>query len=155
MPTRARLCCLLWILFASFSTASSQLIHTVAGGGPANNTAGTSAAVVPLGVVADASGNVYFANGFDGSVYKLSGGLVTRVAGEAASGCGGDGGPATSAELNNPAGLALDAAGNLYITDSSNSRIRVVNRQATSVTVLGVTIAPGAIATVAGTGTAG
>lgn len=155
MPTRARLCCVLWFLFASFSNASSQLIHTVAGGGPANNTAGTSAAVVPLGVVADASGNVYFASAFDGSVYKLSSGLLTRVAGEAASGYAGDGGSATSAELSNPGGLALDAAGTLYITDSGNSRIRVVNTQATTISVLGVTIAPGDIATVAGTGTAG
>src|ERR1700733_15590476 len=115
MRTRTRLCCVLCILFASFSNASSQLIHTVAGGGPANNTAGTSAAVVPLGVVADASGNLYFASGFDGSVYKLSSGLLTRVAGEGASGYARDGGPAPAAVLNNPSGLALDAAGNLYI----------------------------------------
>ena len=57
--------------------------------------------------------------------------------------------------LNNPGGLALDAAGNLYLTDTGNSRIRVVNTQATTIAVLGVTIAPGDIATVAGTSTAG
>jgi sugar lactone lactonase YvrE len=64
----------------------------------------------------------------------------------------GDGGPATEAELNLPAGIALDGAGNLYIGDAGNHRVRVVNRQPRPITVAGVTIAPGAIGTIAGTG---
>jgi len=62
----------------------------------------------------------------------------------------GDGGSAVQATLNNPGGMAVDAAGNLYIADSTNSVVRVVNMQATPITVATVTVQPGAIATIAG-----
>ena len=68
---------------------------------------------------------------------------------------GGDGGPALSAELSQPTGIAVDTAGNLYISDTVNFRIRVVNTQSTTKTLLGVSIPPGAIETVAGTGVSG
>jgi DNA-binding beta-propeller fold protein YncE len=67
----------------------------------------------------------------------------------------GDGGPANQAELNQPSGVGLDAQGNVYIADTSNHRIRVVNSQKEPITVAGVEIAPGAIATVVGTGERG
>jgi len=67
----------------------------------------------------------------------------------------GDGGPAAQAQLYHPAGIALDAAGNLYIADVNNSRVRVVNRQSSAITIGGVTIQPGNLATIAGNGTAG
>lgn len=81
--------------------------------------------------------------------------LLRTVVGSSTAGYSGDGGPASSALLQNPFGLALDSAGNVYIGDSSNNRVRVVNTGANAITVAGVTIQPGNIATVAGNGTAG
>jgi sugar lactone lactonase YvrE len=67
----------------------------------------------------------------------------------------GDGGPATEAELNFPSGVGLDEQGNVYIADSANARVRVVNTQSSAITVAGVQIQPQAIQTVAGTGVIG
>ena len=69
-------------------------------------------------------------------------GAITTVAGTGETGDGGDGGPATEAQLNDPAGIALDDEGNLYIADKGNSRVRKVDTS-------------GSISTVAGDGTAG
>lgn len=67
----------------------------------------------------------------------------------------GDGGPATQAELNQPSGVGIDARGTVYIADTSNHRVRAVNTAKKPVTVAGVEIAPGAIATILGTGQRG
>ena len=64
-------------------------------------------------------------------------GIISTVAGNGAGGFSGDGGPATSAELGNPFGVAVDAAGNLYIADKLNSRIRKVTAAGTISTVVG------------------
>jgi DNA-binding beta-propeller fold protein YncE len=64
----------------------------------------------------------------------------------------GDGGPAEEAELNLPSGIAVDRHGNLYIADSGNHRVRVVNRQRAPIVVGGVEIRPGTIRSVAGDG---
>ena len=77
----------------------------------------------PAGIAFDASGNLYFAG--TGRIYEISGGIITTVAGGGTSGLG-DGGPATSAELNRPEGVAFDASGNLYIADTHNNLIRKV-----------------------------
>lgn len=82
-------------------------------------------------------------------------GRITSMAGTGTAGYTGEGGPAISADLNAPQGAAVDGAGNLFDADSSNSRVRVVNTQAASATVVGVTIGAGDIATVAGTVYAG
>jgi len=153
MPTRRCLCFASLAILTLLAGAGAQTILTVAGGGPANGTPGTSVAAQPWNMGADSSGNVYYTEYQDGSVYKLdTSGNVTRVAGVSANGFSGDGGPATAAELAYPTGVALDASGNLYISDSGNERVRVVNTQGGNITVLGVTIAPGHIATVAGNG---
>jgi len=68
--------------------------------------------------------------------------IINTIAGTGAAAYSGDGGPATSANLNTPAGLAFDAAGNLYIADFSNNCIRRINTS-------------GNITTIAGTGAAG
>ncbi|SPF56444.1 hypothetical protein SBA4_860023 [Candidatus Sulfopaludibacter sp. SbA4] len=73
----------------------------------------------------DASGALYIAT--NGMVRKLSGGVATIVAGNGSIGYSGDGGPATSASLDNPGGIALDGAGNIYISTGSDNRIRKVS----------------------------
>ncbi|HEU4887738.1 MAG TPA: hypothetical protein VFV49_07630 [Thermoanaerobaculia bacterium] len=129
---------------------SSGVITKVAGtfgghdgdGGPATE----ARLFVPEGIALDGAGNLYIADTGNHCIRKvsLSSGIITTVAGYASifGGTGGDGGPATLAELYYPTDVAVDAAGNLYIADSSN-RIRKV------------TISSGIINTIAGTGAAG
>jgi uncharacterized protein (TIGR03437 family) len=79
----------------------------------------------PQAVIVDSSGNVFFSQG--NQVFKVdSKGNITAVAGSPTAGFSGDGGPATAALLNGPQGLALDSAGNLYIADAYNHRIREI-----------------------------
>ena len=100
--------------------------------------------MLPSATAFDAAGNLYFAETGNHVVRKVtSAGIITTVAGNGVQGFAGDGGLATSAELDSPAGLALDAAGDLYIADSHNQRVREVNA------------ATGITATIAGTGAAG
>ncbi len=124
--------------------AQQYLITTLAGGGlpPTGVPAVSASFPSPVAVAVDAHGNVYFpARGW---VFKVDAqGVLTRAAGSGSSvGYSGDGGPATSAQLNQPQGVAVDAAGNLYIADTYNCVIRKV-------------AADGTIATVAGSGTCG
>lgn len=97
----------------------------------------------PCGVAVDSSGVVYVSDTGNHVVRKrTSGGTISRVAGIAEASYSGDGEAATSAALNTPLGLAVDASGNLYIADTKNHRIRKVATD-------------GKISTVAGTGDAG
>jgi len=129
----------LLILITSWSVhAQSYTISTFAGGGPSVNVPGTSTQLVgPAGIAVDKAGNIYFSDyysaalipGYNGNrVLRLDAatGLLSVFAGNGAPGFSGDGGPATSAELNGPVGIALDSAGNLLIADSNNNRIRKV-----------------------------
>jgi uncharacterized repeat protein (TIGR01451 family) len=87
-------------------------------------------------VAVDAAGNLYVAD--SQRVRKVGpGGVVTTVAGNGTAGYSGDGGPATKAQLFNPAGMVVDAAGNLYIADLGNARIRKVNPAGIVTTVAG------------------
>jgi pimeloyl-ACP methyl ester carboxylesterase len=85
----------------------------------------------------------------------LSPGTMLTVAGNGIQGYAGDQGPATGAEVYSPLGVSVDRNGNLFLADFDNNRIRLVNNQVIPITVAGVTISPGAIATIAGTGIAG
>jgi uncharacterized protein (TIGR03437 family) len=125
---------------------SSGVITTVAGNGTpgfsGDNGPATSARLFgPSGLAADSAGNIYIADADNGRVRKVSNGVVTTVAGNGAHGYSGDNGPATSAQLSGPLGVAVDASGNLYIADFYVNRIRKV--------------ANGVITTVAGDGTQG
>ena len=138
---------LIALALASTASAQTYTISTFAGGGPPGvpvNVPGTSASLgpnTPQCLAADRAGNVFFA--FENAVLRLDGatGILTLAAGNGTAGFSGDAGPATSAQLNSPAGLAVDSAGNLYIADSGNYRIRKVSA--------------GVISTVAGNGTPG
>lgn len=92
-------------------------------GGPA-----TSAQInQSFGLAVDSQNNLYISDYYNERIRKVSGGSITTVAGNGTAGYIGDGDPATIAELNGPAGVALDGAGNLYIADQNNCAIRQVN----------------------------
>jgi uncharacterized protein (TIGR03437 family) len=123
------------------------IITTVAGGGTGSPGAGGAATSTmlsyPLGLAIDSVGNLYVADHDSSRVQQISpGGIVTTVAGNGTLGYSGDGGSATSAQLNEPIGVAIDNAGNLYIAERGNSTIRRVSPA-------------GIITTVAGNGTRG
>ena len=142
--------CTLPVAFGQFT------ISTVAGGGPNNLPALQSGIGYAASVARDAAGNTYIADSYSSQVFEVStAGTLTVIAGNGTLGYSGDGGPASSAALNRPEGVALDSAGNIYIADTDNSVIRVVNPGTQPVTVAGMSIAAGNIQTVAGNGTAG
>ena len=105
------------------STIAGNGISSFSGdGGPA-----TAAAIwVPTDIAVDTSGNLFIADGGNHRVRKVSSGVISTVAGSATPGFGGDGGPATAAQLNSPYNIDVDAAGNLFIADRGNARIRRV-----------------------------
>ncbi len=82
----------------------------------------------PAGLALDGSGNLFIAENAAHRIRKVSPkGIITTVAGSGIAGNSGDDGPATSAQLNWPTGLALDASGSLYIADTANHRVRRVS----------------------------
>ena len=92
----------------------------------------------PSGVVVDGAGNLYIADRANHRIRKVdSTGTITTLAGTGERGFGGDGGPASQAQLNFPTGVAVDEAGNLYIADLANHRIRKVDSTGTITTLAG------------------
>jgi len=90
------------------------------------------------GVAVDGSGNIYVADAGLHSVERIdSHGQVTVLAGTGTAGFAGDGGPAVSAQLNSPSGLAVDSQGNVYIADTGNGRIRMIGADGTMRTIAG------------------
>jgi RHS repeat-associated protein len=125
------------------TTIKNKAIDTVAGsgtpgsegdGGPATQAQLT----FPNGVATDASGNLYIADSGNNRIRKVdTNGIISTVAGTGASGFSGDGGPAKEAELRYPAGVAVDAAGNVFIGDYRNHHIRKVETNGIISTVAG------------------
>jgi sugar lactone lactonase YvrE len=131
-------------------TAGTGIITTVAGNGThdysGDNGAATSASLAwPYGVAVDSTGNIYIADYGSNRIRKVTAGtgIITTVAGFGTIGYFGDNGPATSASLDYARGVAVDNAGNIYIADNENNRIRKVTAET------------GIITTVAGNGTQG
>ncbi len=123
--------------------AQAQIITTVAGdgsgayagdGGPA-----TAASIHnAYNITPDHSGNLLIADYANYCIRKVTpAGIITTIAGNGTLGYSGDGGPATAAQLNCPACIAIDAAGNLYIADMMNSAIRKINTAGIISTVAG------------------
>ena len=119
---------------------SSGVISTITGsvkpgdGGRAINAQLRS----PTGVAVDGADNLYIADANDHRIRKVDfSGVIATLAGTGARGFGGDGGPATAAQLQNPWGVATDGMGNLYIADTGNDRIRRVDATGTITTIAG------------------
>ncbi len=124
----------------TISTVAGNGVYSYAGDG---STALKAMMNGPRATAVDASGNVYVSDLRNNVVRKVAkDGSISNFAGTGTAGFGGDGGNATAAQLNGPAGLAVDGSGSVYIADTQNNRVRKVTAQ-------------GVISTVAGTGTAG
>jgi hypothetical protein len=134
---------------ASLSSASLAQVHipdaneitTIAGNGtatPVNGVSATSSGMYPVGVAVDSMGNFYIADQSEAIIQKVTAatGIITTVAGNGTSGCTGDGGPATSAELGEPMQVAVDGAGNIYIADLTCHAIREVTKSTGIITTV-------------------
>jgi hypothetical protein len=144
-------------LVAFLTMVQAQNITTLAGGGPNNLSSNISTLGTPWAVVQDAKGNTYISDNLSNRVFKVNGsGILTVAAGDIVPNYNannhGDNNPATAASLAAPQGIALDSNGILYIADTGNNAVRVVNTQNSAVTVAGVTIPAGVIETIAGDG---
>jgi uncharacterized protein (TIGR03437 family) len=137
-----------FVLLLSFSlaclrdaaAATSYTIQTVAGSSNAGDGGSALSAALgqPEGIAIDSAGNIYVADAAGNRVRIIApDGTIQTFAGTGTAGFAGDGGPAAAAELNQPYGLALDPAGNLYIADLGNSRVREVSVAGVIQTVAG------------------
>jgi len=139
------------ILFVINFASNGQTITHYAGGGPGGGVDGIGDGLTKDSAIIkggegffDYSGNFYLADNIESRIRKInSAGKITSIAGTGINGYNGDNIQATAAQLNMPISVKCDQHGNLYISDSHNSRIRKID------------ITTGIISTIAGNGTAG
>ncbi len=131
---------------------SKGIVSTIAGDGEQGYLAdGVPAATAPLnqpqGIALDAPGNLYIADTADQRIRKVGvDGLIETVAGTGTAGFSGDGGAATSAHLSSPIAVIVDSAGNLYISDAGNHRIRRVGTDGSITTIADSLLDPAGMA---------
>ena len=126
-----------WIITTAVGTGEKGFAGD---GGPAK----TALLNGPFDIAFDAAGNLYFTDTFNNRIRRVDAqsGVISTLAGNGEAGYAGDGGPATEASLNEPYGIVLDRAGNIFIADRLNRRVRRIDA------------ASGIISTLAGTGEA-
>ena len=118
-------------------------LKTIAGNGTVGYTGNGGPAIAaelhePGGMGFDVLGNLYFADELNNVIRKVdTAGNITTVAGNGTAGFSGDGGPAVNAQLDDPFGVTVNAAGELYIQDTVNARIRKVDTTGTITTIAG------------------
>jgi hypothetical protein len=120
---------------------TAGIISTVAGNGTMGFSGDGGQATAtelnqPVGIILDASGNLYFADNQNSRIRMINtSGIISTIVGNGTAGYSGDGGQATSAKINRPWGITFDAVGNLYIADEGNNVVRKVTNvgQATGI----------------------
>ena len=132
---------IIFLLFPFITQA--QIISTVAGDGILGYSGDSCAATLaklhfPGKVLVDGVGNFYIADSWNHVIRKVAAasGIITTIAGTGTYGYNGDGIPATSAQLNDPLGLAMDTSGNLYIGDNRNNRVRKIDHSTGIITTV-------------------
>lgn len=121
----------------------AQYISTIAGNGTIGRAgdggpAALSQVFYPFGITTDKSGNIYIADDYNYCVRKITAkGIISTIAGSALTGYGGDNGPGQSAEFTEITGVAVDGAGNVYVADNGNSRIRKISTTGMVTTIAG------------------
>jgi sugar lactone lactonase YvrE len=123
--------------------STSGIITTVAGNGKPGFNGDERPAIngrlnFPRGIAIDKEGNIFIADSLNNRIRKVdvNSGIITTVAGNDKQGFGGDGGPATSAELFSPEGVAVNNAGDLFIADTVNNRIRRIDGSSGIITTI-------------------
>ena len=133
---------LLFLLFSGF-TIQAQTITTIAGNGIIGRSgdggpAATAQLFYPYGITADKSGNLYIADDYNYCIRKINPrGIITTIAGGAITGFKGDNDLATAAEFTELTSVACDAAGNVYVADNGNSRVRKISNTGIVTTIAG------------------
>ena len=115
------------------TVAGNGSFGTAGDGGPAMD----ASLFLPMAVAADGLGNIYITDQNGYNIRKVDGaGIISTAAGSGAFGFAGDGGPAAKAELAGPYSAAVDSAGNLYIADFGNRRVRKVDASSGTITTV-------------------
>ncbi|MBK6521909.1 MAG: T9SS type A sorting domain-containing protein [Sphingobacteriaceae bacterium] len=132
-----------FVVSLSISTSKAQNIYSIAGSSVYGYSGDGGQAILaeishPTGVAADIFGNTYISDQFNHCIRKInSSGIITTIAGTGTAGYSGDGGLSTLAQIYNPFGVAADIAGNVYIADNVNHRIRKINTSGIITTIAG------------------
>ena len=128
------------------TTIAGNGLGTYAGdGGPATD----ASLNLPLGIAVGQDGTLYIADGRNNVIRTVSGGVINTIAGKGAPGspadCFGDGGPALTSALKGPTGVAVDAAGAVYVIDTNNERVRKIFNGTITAFADGASVIPGGL----------